>query len=132
MAFSNEITTVEKIPGRKIIVAKSVGKTSVADMKWFTDSLLDEVAEWKETGWVYMADISRMSPVFPPESAALIELTKTLVAEGCKALAFVEGKASMIRIQAHSHTERAATGVLEGHFKTKEEALEWIAKELHM
>lgn len=130
MAFNNNVTIGETIPGRRIIFAKTVGKANPMDLATFENFVLEEVADWKDSGWAYVTDVSRMAPTFTLESNAMLELTRDMVAAGCKALVFVEGKSSMIRIQAHDHVVRSGTGVKEGHFKTLEEALDWLDKEL--
>ena len=49
-----------------------------------------------------------------------------------KAFAFAEGSSIMLKVQAQKNTQRSETGILEGHFATREEALEWLEKEVHI
>lgn len=57
-------------------------------------------------------------------------MTKKFVEAGCKALGFAEGKSIMLKIQAQKNTERSATGVIEGHFATVDEVLDWLKEEV--
>ena len=129
MTKKNGAQSVEVIPGRRIVLSAGVGKTNIEELKWLKDTVLSQVALWKRTGWAYIADCSQMSPVTPAEGGELVEMTKKFVEAGCKAFAFAEGKSIMLKVQAQKNTERSQTGVLEGHFVTVEEALEWLKKE---
>ena len=130
MAMKNGAQTVEVIPGRKVILSAGVGKTNIDELKWLTKTVLSSAAAWKSTGWAYIADCSQMSPVGPFEGGELVKMTKAFVEAGCKAFAFAEGSSVMLKIQAQRNTERSETGVLEAHFATREEALDWLAKEV--
>ena len=129
MTKKNGAQSVEVIPGRRIVLSAGVGKTNIEELKWLKDTVLSQATLWKRTGWAYIADCSRMSPVTPAEGGELVEMTKKFVEAGCKAFAFAEGKSIMLKVQAQKNTERSQTGVLEGHFVTVEEALEWLKKE---
>lgn len=130
MAKKNGAQSVEVIPGRKIVLSAGVGKTNVDELKWLTSTVLDEAKAWKVTGWAYIADCSQMSPVTPTEGGELVNMTKAFVEAGCKAFAFAEGTSIMLKVQAQKNTERSQTGVIEGHFATVEEALDWLKTEV--
>ena len=130
MAKKNGAQSVEVIPGRKIVLSAGVGKTNVDELKWLTQTVLDEAKAWKASGWAYIADCSQMSPVTPAEGGELVNMTKAFVEAGCKAFAFAEGTSIMLKVQAQKNTERSQTGVLEGHFATVEEALDWLKTEV--
>jgi len=131
MAKKNGAQSVETIPGRKIVLSAGVGKTNVDELKWLTTTVLAEAAAWK-SGWAYIADCSQMAPVSPTEGGELVTMTKKFVEAGCKAFAFAEGNSIMLKVQAQKNTQRSETGVLEGHFATVEEALEWLKNEVHI
>ena len=131
MPAQTKAMTYQIVPGRKIILVKGTGQSNAAEIHAFADSILEDVKDWKESGWAYVADCSDVTPVSMAESEALIELTRRIVTAGCKVLAFAEGKSFMIKIQAKNHTERSHTHVAEGHFKTVEQALDWVEKEFH-
>lgn len=130
MAQVNGAQTVELIPGRKIVMSSGVGRTNIDELKWLTETVLAHVASWKRSGWAYIADCSKMSPVSPAEGGELVKMTKSFVDAGCKAFAFVDGTSVMLKIQSQKNTQRADTGVMEGHFVTREEALEWLKTEM--
>lgn len=132
MAKTNGAQTVEVIPGRKVVLSGAVGRTNVDELVWLTETVLSSAAAWKSTGWAYIADCSQMDPVGPKEGGELVKMTKAFVDAGCKAFAFAEGSSIMLKIQAQKNTERSETGVPEGHFATREEALEWLQKEFNI
>ena len=132
MAKVNGAQSVETIPGRKIVLSAGVGKTNVDELKWLSETVLASAAAWKNTGWAYIADCSKMSPVGPSEGGELVKMTKAFVEAGCKAFGFAEGTSIMLKIQAQKNTERSQTGVLEGHFATVEEVLDWLKTEVHI
>ena len=131
MAKKNGAQTVDIIPGRKIVLSSCDGKTNIDELRWLTDTVLAEAAAWK-SGWAYIADCSQMKPVSPSEGGELVIMTKKFVEAGCKAFAFAEGKSIMLKVQAQKNTERSETGILEGHFVTREEALDWLKKEVNI
>ena len=126
MAKVNGAQSVETIPGRKIVLSAGVGKTSIDELKWLSETVLKEAAAWKSTGWAYIADCSKMNPVTPAEGGELVIMTKKFVEAGCKAFGFAEGSSVMLKLQAQKNTQRSETGVLEGHFATVEEVLTWL------
>ena len=130
MAKKNGAQSVETITGRKIVLSAGVGQTNVEELKWLTKTVLASAAAWKSSGWAYIADCSQMVPVGPSEGGELVKMTKAFVEAGCKAFAFAEGTSVMLKIQAQKNTQRSETGVLEGHFATVEEALNWLKTEV--
>mgnify|MGYP007111740411 CR=1 FL=1 len=130
MAKKNGAQTVEVIPGRRIVLSAGVGRTNIDELVWLTDTVLAEAKAWKASGWAYIADCSKMDPVTPAEGGELVIMTKKFVEAGCKAFGFVEGSSVMLKIQAQKNTERSQTGVLEGHFATRDEVLDWLKKEV--
>lgn len=132
MAKKNGAQSVETIPGRKIVLSAGVGKTNIDELKWLTETVLEEAKAWSSTGWAYIADCSQMSPVSPAEGGELVTMTKKFVDAGCKAFGFAEGKSVMLKLQAQKNTERSNTGVIEGHFATVEEVLDWLKTEVHI
>ena len=132
MAKTNGAQSVEVIAGRKIVLSAGVGKTNIDELKWLTDTVLSSAAAWKDTGWAYIADCSKMDPVTPAEGGELVNMTKKFVAAGCKAFGFAEGTSIMLKVQAKKNTERSETGVLEGHFATVEEVLEWLKNDVNI
>lgn len=126
MAKVNGAQSVETISGRKIVLSAGVGKTNIDELKWLSETVLKEAAAWNSTGWAYIADCSKMSPVTPAEGGELVIMTKKFVEAGCKAFGFAEGSSVMLKLQAQKNTQRSETGVLEGHFATVDEVLNWL------
>ncbi len=131
MALKKGAQTVEVVPGRRIICSTGVGKTNVDEIKWLTETVLNEARSWKATGWGYVPDCTEMDPVTPDVGNELVAMTKVFVENGCKAAAFIDGSSVMLKVQAQSHTKRSNTGLAEQHFRTRDEALNWL-KELHL
>lgn len=123
---------VEDIPGRRIILSAGIGQTNVDDLQWLMDTVLKHTAGWKATGWAYIADCSQMKPVGPKESGILVKMTKAFVDAGCKAFGFAEGTSMMLKIQAKKNTQMSDTGVIEGHFATVDEVLDWLKNDLNL
>ena len=128
MAKKNGAQSVEVVAGRRVILSAGVGKTNIDELKWLTETVLSSTKAWKTTGWAYVADCSKMSPVSPAEGGELVNMTKKFVEAGCKAFAFAEGNSIMLKVQAQKNTERSNTGIPEGHFATVDEALAWLKK----
>ncbi|MBE6351215.1 MAG: hypothetical protein E7062_10800 [Spirochaetaceae bacterium] len=130
MVKKNGAQSVQVISGRKIVLSAGVGATNIDELKWLTQTVLAEAALWKLSGWAYIADCSQMDPVSPAEGGELVTMTKKFVEAGCKAFGFAEGNSIMLKVQAKKNTERSETGVIEGHFATVEEVLEWLDKDV--
>ncbi len=130
MVKKNGAQSVEVITGRKIVYSAGVGKTNIDELKWLRETVLHDAAAWKTSGWAYIADCSQMKPVTAPEGGELVIMTKMFVEAGCKAFAFVDGDSIMLKIQSQKNTERSETGVLEAHFATLDEALNWLKAEV--
>ncbi len=118
--------SVEVIPGRNIILSTGVGKTNIDELQWLTETVLAEVRGLNTDEWAYIADCSQMKPVTPSEGGTLVVMTQKFVEAGCRAMGFAHGTSVMLKVQARNNTERSKTGVLEGHYSTVEEALDWI------
>jgi len=132
MAKKNGAQSVEVISGRKIVLSAGVGKTNVDELKWLTQTVLDEAKAWKDSGWAYIADCSQMKPISAAESGELVIMTKKFVEAGCKAFGFAEGKSVLLKIQAQKNTELSQTGVAEAHFATVEEVLDWLKNDINI
>ena len=132
MAKKNGAQSVETISGRHIVLSAGVGKTNIDELKWLEETVLNEAKAWKTSGWAYIADCTQMKPIGPKESSVLVKMTKAFVDAGCKAFGFAEGASVMLKIQAKKNTQMSDTGVIEGHFATVEEVLDWLKTDLNM
>jgi hypothetical protein len=73
-----------------------------------------------------------MEPVGPGEIGQLVEMTKAFVEAGCKAFGFAEGDSLMLKVQTKKNTQMSDTGVIEGHFATVPEVLEWLKTDMSL
>lgn len=126
MKLTNGAQTVETFPEKRVIKSGAVGTTNVDEVKWLISTLISSAVGWKASGWAYVCDISKMSPVTPDVSAVLVGLHKELETANCKAMAFVEGASFFTAAQAKEHQKQSHAAVQEGHFKTDDEAFKWI------
>ena len=110
--------------------AAGTGKTNIDDLKWLMSTVLSKVGSWKTSGWAYVADCTQMEPVGPGEIGQLVEMTKSFVEAGCKAFGFAEGSSLMLKVQTKKNTQMSDTGVIEGHFETVEQVLEWLKTDM--
>lgn len=132
MKKTNGAQSIEIITGRRIVLSAGNGKTNADELVWLTENVLKDAAHWKNTGWAYIADCSNMKPISPGEIKYLVDMTKAFVDAGCKAFGFAEGHSIMLKNQAKKNTEMSNTGVLEGHFETVQEALDWIKETVNI
>lgn len=111
---------------KRIIKSSKVGAATPSDIRELTTKLVSMSSQFKTTGWGYVVDISKMDPVTPDVSVELVEMTKKILANGCKAMAFVEGGAFMTAAQAKQHQKQSNSTIKEGHFRTEAEAMKWL------
>ena len=130
MSIEKNGMSITPVLGKRIVQSAKVGSATADDIKWLTNQLLRASAPYKSSGWVYIADISKMDPVTPNISVELVVMTKAILANGCKAIAFVEGASFMLAAQAKAHQKQSNSTVPEQHFRTMEEAVEWAERML--
>ena len=124
--------SVEAIAGRKIILSAGEGKTNLEDLLCLEKTVLDKVDSWQCKEWAYIADCSNMKPVGPDEVGQLVKMTKAFVDAGCKAFGFAEGASVMLKAQTKANTKSASSDVIEGHFATVQEVLDWLQKDVNI
>lgn len=113
---------------QRIIKSCAVGTTTVEEVMWLSEKMTDYAAAWKECGWGYIVGIGEMTPVSPEISVELVELHKRIEIAGCKAIAFVDPDAYVIAVQAKNHQKRSKASYKEKHFRTEQEAFDWLQK----
>lgn len=123
---------VELVDGRCIIFSSATGTTNLDEIKWLSDTVVSYATPWHKSGWAYIADCSQMDPVTPSEGSELALMTRRFVESGCKAVAFVDGDSIMLKVQAQKNTQHSETGVLEGHFYKREDALSWLKETVNL
>ncbi|MBE5942465.1 MAG: hypothetical protein E7264_08010 [Lachnospiraceae bacterium] len=115
---------------KRIVKSSAVGETTVEEIQWLSEKLLEYAAGWKEEGFGYLVGIEEMTPVKADVSKELITLHKRLEDAGCKAIAFVDPNAYVIATQAKSHQRKSKVSYKEKHFRTEEEAIAWLEERL--
>ncbi len=115
---------------KRIIKSGAIGETTVEEVRWLGDKMVEYAKSWKECGWGYLVDIENMTPVSPEVSKELIELHKKVEEAGCKAIAFVDPGVFMIAVQAQKHQMKSKVSYKEKHFKTEKDAMQWLQKML--
>lgn len=126
MTYNHGAQTIQTYPGKRIIKSGAVGSTNVEEVKWLIEKLVSLSSSWKNDGWAYIVEISKMAPVTPDVSEELVNLHKKLSASGCKAMAFVNFAAFITGAQAKEHQKKSNTAIQENTFRTEEEAMKWI------
>lgn len=111
---------------KRVIKSRAVGSTTLEEVKWLSDTLLSYAEKWKESGWAYIVVINEMYPVTAEVSAELVKFNKKIETAGGKALAFVDAGAFVVSAQAKRHKRKSKAAYKERHFKTEEDAFEWI------
>ena len=111
---------------KRVIKSRAVGSTTAEEVKWLSDTMVSYASQWKDSGWAYIVIINEMYPVTADVSAELVELHKKVEKAGCKAIAFVDAGAFIISAQAKRLQKKSKSAYKEGHFKTEEDAFEWI------
>jgi len=126
MSLSFGAQTVDTYPGKRIVKSGAVGSTNVEEVQWLIKTLLSSGSAWKGSGWGYVCDISKMSPVTPDVGEVLVTLHKQLADAGCKAIAFVDFCSFVTSAQAKEHQKKSNALLEEGHFNKEEDAIKWI------
>lgn len=126
MKLTNGAQTIETYAGKRIIKSGAVGATTAEEVKWLIEKLMELSAMWKNTGWAYVVEISKMAPASPQVSEILVTLHKRLAEAGCKVMAFVNYASFVTGAQAKEHQAKSHTDIIENTFRTEEEALAWI------
>lgn len=121
---------VEVVPGRNIVKSAGYGEWKPEYVTDLTKNLFKFINTFGGKPFAYIADPSKMSPILSKEtSAAFVQLHVDLEKAGCKAVAFLDGNTAAMKLQSQKHqnlSEAKEMQVL--HFKTEEQALEWLEK----
>lgn len=122
--------TAQVLPGRNIIKSAGTGTWTVEDVNLLTQQILSLSKKFRGLKWGYIADPTKMNPLLSKDvSAAFTEFHKKLHAAGCVAIAFLDGNTAAMKLQTQKHQNKAQAQELSiGHFKTEQEAVEWLTK----
>lgn len=114
--------------GRRIIYSKGVGIAHAHEIEGLYEAMVEMAQPWNdEKGWVYMAFIEELNQVSPKGSSRYVELHKTLEANNCKFIAYIEGNSYEVSVQSYRHKQQSNTpGTINKYFPTKLEGLAWF------
>jgi hypothetical protein len=126
MEIRNGTKLVKTIPGRHIVYSFGDGKLIIDEVKEMCKAVLKCSNAWKTCGWALISDVQNMDPVDSDTDKGLVQMIKYFTENGCKAFAFIDSTACMLKAQTKSHQKRSSSAAWQGHFSTLEEALEWL------
>jgi hypothetical protein len=126
MEIRNGNKLVKTIPGRHIVYSYGEGKLDFPLVKELCLAVLNCSKTWKTCGWGLISDVQNLDPVGSDAGKGLIQMTKYFSDNGCKAFAFIDGSACILKAQTKSHQQRSSSAASQGHFSTIEEALAWM------
>lgn len=123
------ISILSIVPGRNVLLSDASGVWTVEAVEQNKKDILAMKSKFGGKPWAFLGDVAKMVPIVDAEvSKAFSSMHPMFEANGCAACAFVVGSAVAIKVQAQRHHDTAGTKNLKiGHFRTREEALEWLA-----
>lgn len=114
---------------RNILRTGGIGVWNSEDVEELIVNILQLVKKYKDSKWAYIADPSRMDPILSKEtSTAFIKLHAKCEEAGCKAIAFLDGNTAAMKQLSQKHQEESETNMLVQHFKSEDQALEWLSE----
>ena len=113
---------------RRIVYSRGTGVAHAHEIEWLYQTIVEFASDWNDDkGWVYMAFIQDLNQVSPKGSSRYVELHKTLEADGCKAIAYIEGNSYEVSVQSFKHKQMSDTHItVNKYFPTMQEGLEWF------
>lgn len=127
MRLTHGSQTIQVLEGKRFIKSAVIGMTSKEELRWLSENLITNMRDYREDGWGYIADISKMSPVTPDISKELVEFHRRIADAGCKAYAFVVFGSYVLTAQAKNHQKKSGAPLQEGYFQNEVEAMEWLS-----
>lgn len=127
---SNEpISILSIVPGRNVILSDASGVWTVEAVEQNKKDILKLVSKFGGKPWAFLGDVANMAPIVDAEvSKAFSSMHPLFEENGAVAAAFVVGSAIAIKVQAQRHHDTSGAQKLQvGHFRTREQALEWLA-----
>jgi len=123
------ISILSIVPGRSVILSDASGVWTVEAVEQNKKDILQLVKKLGGKPWAFLGDVEKMAPIVDANvSKAFASMHPFFEENGCVACAFVVGSAIAIKVQAQRHHDTSGAKNLKiGHFKTREEALEWLA-----
>ena len=118
------------VPGRNVLFSSGVGNWKPEYVEALCANLLELAKKFNGKNFAYIADPSRMNPILSKEvSAGFVAIHGAIEKIGCKAVAFLDGNTAAMKLQSQKHQNVSeAKGMQVLHFKTEDQALEWLEK----
>jgi len=114
------------VPGRNVVMTEGIGQADVQGVRETINYVVEKGKSFSGK-WGYIPIIEKMDPILDPETQQeFAKFHKCCKESGCVAMAFVSGGMAAIKVQAKRHQQASQTGIVTGHFRTKEEALKWL------
>lgn len=116
------------VPGRNIVWTEGVGQAYPDDVRKVTEYVLEKAKTFSGKKWAYIPGIEKMNPIFDAETQqCFAQMHNACEAAGCVAMAFVSGGMASIKVQSKRHQQKSQAGKLVvEHFRTAEEAMDWL------
>ena len=125
--ISTEKGYIGTVEGRCIVKSGGIGKWTPEDVQDLTVNLLKLAKPFAGKRWAYIADPTKMDPILNKEtSAAFVKLHVDLEANGCKAVAFLDGNTAAMKLQSQKHQNSSDAKMEALHFKSFDQALDWL------
>ncbi|NLW01730.1 MAG: hypothetical protein GX027_00495 [Clostridiaceae bacterium] len=123
------ISILSIVPGRNVILSDASGVWTVEAVEQNKKDILELVRKFGGKPWAFLGDVAKMAPIVDAEvSKAFSSMHPMFESNGAVACAFVVGSAIAIKVQAQRHHDTSGAQKLKiGHFRTREEALDWLA-----
>ena len=116
-----------EVEGRRVLKSGGIGKWTPADVEELTGNLVRLAKKFQGKKWAYIADPCKMDPIMSKEtSAAFVGLHAKLEEAGCSAVAFLDGNTAAMKLQSQKHQNNSGAKMEVLHFKSEEQALDWL------
>jgi|LSQX01.2.fsa_nt_gb hypothetical protein len=116
------------VPGVKAIRSEPVGLWTAEFTLENLEKIKKMTEKFKDSKWAYIGVLTKMAPIVDPEVNKLFANMHIDLEEwGCVACGFVVGGAIALKAQANRHHDVSDSQKLQiSHFRTEEEAIEWV------
>jgi len=116
------------VPQRNIVRSEGYGVWTVDITNRNREEIKKAASKFAGKKWALMGVIPKLAPIVDAEvSKAFARFHDEFEKMGCAAFAFVVGGAVAIKAQAQRHHDTSsATKLVVNHFRTEEQALDWL------
>jgi len=127
----NWVLNTYEVPGRRIVWTEGVGQAYPEAIQKVTEYVLAKAKTFGPGKWAYIPGIEKMDPIFDSETQnCFAEMHNKCQEAGCVAFAFISGGMAAIKVQSKRHQKQShAEGITTEHFRTADEAMEWLKED---